>query len=83
MMVNLAINDYYSGKLTIRNENITIKRKNYKGKVSQSAKHKEKVFILAKDAETHLSLTMNNADSREPNQLDNREGSEHRQRSQI
>ncbi|NPE09130.1 MAG: hypothetical protein GNW80_12670 [Asgard group archaeon] len=63
MMVNLAINDYYSGKLTIKNEKITIKRKNYKGKVSQSAKHKEEVFIHVKDAETHLSLTMNNADS--------------------
>ena len=82
-MVNLAINDYYSGKLTIKNEKITIKRKNYKGKVSQSAKHKDELFMDAKDAETHPSLTMNNADSREPNQLKDREGSEHRQRSQI
>lgn len=63
MMVNLAINDYYSGKLTIKNEKITIKRKNYKGKVSQSAKHKDELFMDAKDAEMHLSLTMNKADS--------------------
>lgn len=49
--------------IIINNGNITIKRKNYKGKVSQSATYKKKLFIEAKDAVMHSSLTMSNANS--------------------
>jgi len=79
VMVNLAINDYLKKKLTIKKGKITIKRKNYKGKVSLSASKREEL-VTAKDAEMHSSLTMNNADLREHNQLEDQEGSEHRQK---
>ncbi|MFW9921933.1 MAG: hypothetical protein ACFFDW_01445 [Candidatus Thorarchaeota archaeon] len=61
LMVNLAINDYHDGKLKIINNKISIERKSYKEEVSQSAKQKDEVLKHAKDAETHRSLAMNNA----------------------
>ncbi len=56
-MVNIAINDYLSGKLILDNNKFLIERM----KVSTTTSEKEELDTVM-DAEMHLSVTMNNAD---------------------
>lgn len=67
LMVNLAINDYYEGRINIKNEVISFQPR--KKKISVSATKSEE-HLNAKDAEMHSFPFMSNADSEEPNQLE-------------
>lgn len=54
LMVNLAINSYYNGWLKTENKKLVLKRKS-----STSVDEREEKLNTTKDAEKHLSLSMN------------------------